>query len=258
MTALLEARGLTYPSGPHPRLSGVDLSLREGELHAVLGPNGAGKSTLLRLLAGEIAPARGSIALHGQALAAWSAPERARRRAVLPQRHGLGFGFTAAEVVALGRLSAVRARPEVESHTVRAALAAAGASGLESRRYPTLSGGEQARVQLARVLAQLADNDRGVLLLDEPTAALDLAHREACLRALRAQAARGLGVLFVTHDPALALRHADTVTVLRDGRVVSQGPVAEALTAETLAAAFGVEARVLPGEAGWPATVLVR
>lgn len=252
---MLDARDLTYPDGPQPRLRGVSLSLAPGEVHAVLGPNGAGKSTLLRLLAGELHPSSGRVSVDGRDLGAWSAVELARRRAVLPQRHALAFGFTAAQVVALGRLPCAQRAPAAEALTVQAALDAAGAGALAARRYTTLSGGEQARVQLARVFAQLTDTDRGVLLLDEPAAALDLAHQQFTLRALRAQAARGLSVLLVTHDPALALRHADRATLLSGGEAVASGPVAEALTPETLARAYGVEIRVLRSPGNPPAVI---
>lgn len=243
---MLEARNLFWPDMAAPRLRDVSVSLLRGQLHAVLGPNGAGKSTLLRLLAGEISPADGHVVLEGRSLKSWPAAELARRRAVLPQRHALAFGFTAAQVVALGRTPCVQGSRNSEAALVAGALQAAGAQELADRRYTSLSGGEQARVHIARVFAQLADTDRGVLLLDEPTAALDLAHQQFVLRALRAQAARGLAVLLVTHDPALALRHADRATLLAGGERVASGPVKEALTSETLSRAFGARVQVRP------------
>jgi iron complex transport system ATP-binding protein len=243
----------------------VSLELRPGRVHALLGPNGAGKSTLLRLLAGELAPDAGAIELNGRPLPAWTAAERARQRAVLPQAHVLGFGFTAAQVVDLGRLPCPRHGADAEARIVAAALGLAGVAHLADRRYPTLSGGERARVQLARVMAQVWEPLDGplhgtarFLLLDEPTASLDLAHQHDCLRAVRALADRGLGVLVILHDPNLALRYADDVTLLRDGRVLASGAPADAITEETLERLYRVPVRVIRAEGERVPLVVVR
>jgi len=230
----------------------VTLRLVPGTVHALIGPNGAGKSTLLRLLSGELEPDAGTIELNGRPLAGWTARERARQRAVLPQAHALGFGFTARQVVALGRLPCPRHGPDEEDRLAHDALELAGVRHFADRPYPTLSGGERARVQLARVMAQvwepLTDRLEGrprFLLLDEPTASLDLAHQHDCLRAVRALAARGLGALVILHDPNLALRYADTVTLLRDGRVLASGAPVETLTEEALGRLYRVPVRLV-------------
>ena len=261
----LAARDLRYDVPERTLVDGVSLRVRPGTVHALIGPNGAGKSTLLRLLASELEPDAGAIELNGKPLADWSERDRARQRAVLPQAHTLSFGFSAAQVVALGRLPCPRHRVEVEDGLVAAALEFAGAPHLADRRYPTLSGGERARVQLARVAAQVWEPLDGALqglprflLLDEPTASLDLAHQHDCLRAVRALAARGLGVLAIVHDPNLALRYADEATLMRDGRVLASGPPAEALTAETLERAYRVPVRVLRPEGERVPLVVVR
>jgi len=235
------------------------LALEPGKVHALLGANGAGKSTLLRLLAGELDPDAGQIELNGRPLAAWSPREQARQRAVLPQLHGLSFGFTSTQVVALGRLPCPQHRPEREREIVMEALDAAGVAALASRKYPTLSGGERARVQLARVMAQIwepVELGARYLLLDEPTASLDLAHQHECLAMARCFAAGGAGVLAILHDPNLALRYADAATLMKDGRVIASGAPRDALTAENLQAAYGVPVRLVSVE-GLEAPVVV-
>lgn len=247
---MLAARKITLRAGGHTLLRGVDLELHPGQLHVVLGPNGAGKSSLLRTLAAELVPEAGQVELDGLALGQWPSLELARRRAVLPQRHALSFGFTASQVVELGRLPCVRRAPAAEAAIIRACLERAGIAALAARRYPTLSGGEQARVQLARVLAQLAEPSGPAprfLLLDEPTASLDLAHQHGCLRLLRELAGEGVGILLVVHDPNLALRYADSVTLLQDGQVTAAGAPRDVLSAARLEQVYGVTVRLLAG-----------
>jgi iron complex transport system ATP-binding protein len=242
------AADLSYRVRGRALLDGVSLRLEPGEVHAVLGPNGAGKSTLLRLLASEIAPHSGTIALNGRALHEWSPRDRARQRAVLPQGESLRFGFSASQVVALGRMPCAQHAAAREDEIVGEALAAAGAGEFAQRRYTTLSGGERQRVQLARVLAQVwepvAEGSR-FLLLDEPTSSLDLAHQHRCLKLARAFSARGAGVMVVLHDPNLALPYADRITLLAAGQCVASGAPEEVLTAEMLERVYGVHVRVL-------------
>ena len=247
-----------YDSGGQALLRKASIRIQAGEVHAILGPNGAGKSTLLKLLAGELRGTRGELSLDGRPLPQWTPAALARRRAVLPQDEQLGFGFLVEEVVALGRLPCPRHAPPREQELLREALAAAGVAGLWGRRYTGLSGGERRRVQLARVLAQvwepLAEGPR-YLLLDEPTASLDLAHQHACLGTARRFAAQGNGVAVVLHDPNLALAHADRVTLLRGGEVAAAGRPGDVLQAETLHRVFGIDA-VLLQPPGWPHPVI--
>lgn len=244
-------------AGGRALLDSVSVEIRPGTLHAVLGPNGAGKSTLLRSLSGEREPDAGEIRLNGKRLQDWSARERARQRAVLPQADNLRFGFTAEQVVTLGRMPCPQHEAARERDIVASALEACGARGFAQRRYPTLSGGERARVQLARVLAQiwepLAFGPR-YLLLDEPTAALDLSHQHSVMAMARRFAReQGIGVLAVLHDPNLALGYADEVTLLRAGRVLASGPPTATMTAARLAALYDIEVEVLemPGRRPW-------
>lgn len=245
----LSAEQAAYRIDGRELLDRVSLALAPGEVHAVLGRNGAGKSTLLRLLAGDLRAHSGSVTLNGRALSAWTPRDRARRRAVLPQSESLRFGFTAEQVVAMGRYASPQHRPEMELGIVREALQLAGVGELAQRRYPSLSGGERARVQFARVMAQIwepaadsgGEGGARYLLLDEPTASLDLAHQHGCLLQARCFAASGVGVLAVLHDPNLALRYADRVTVLEHGRVIGQGPTREVLDRELLERTYGIE-----------------
>jgi len=242
----LAGGALCYGVDGRRLLDEVSVELHPGRVHAVLGPNGAGKSTLLRLLSGEYGAQDGIIHMNGRALKDWSARERAQQRAVLPQGESLRFGFTAEQVVTLGRLPCAQHVPQRETELVLEAMSTAGIAHLAQRIYPTLSGGERARVQFARVLAQIwepvALGER-FLLLDEPTASLDLAHQHSLLTAARGFASGGVSVLAILHDPNLAQLYADDVTLLKQGRVLAQGAAAPTLTPENLSALYGVEVR---------------
>lgn len=240
---LAEARQLGVRLGGRPVLDGVDLAVHAGEVLALVGPNGAGKSTLLGALAGDVAAAAGEVRVGGAPLGSWSARQLALRRAVLPQSSPLAFPFTAEEVVRMGRAPwAGTALCEEDDPAVDAAMAATEVAGFAGRAYPALSGGERARVALARVLAQRAP----LVLLDEPTAALDLHHQELVLRVCRAEAALGRGVVVVLHDLGLAAAHADRVAVLAAGRVVADGSPADVLTAPLLTTVYRHPVEVLP------------
>ena len=240
----LTARAVTYRVGDHALVDGVSLAVVPGEVLALVGPNGAGKSTLLRLLAGDLTPSGGEVSLDGRPLARYGARELALRRALLPQQTILQFAFTARAVVAMGRhphLGMTGESPQDDA-VVEAALARTETLALAERVYPSLSGGEQARVSLARILAQEAP----ILLLDEPTAALDLRHQQAVLRIARELAAEGVAVLAVLHDLNLAAAHADRIALLDAGRLVAEGSPWEVLTAERLSAVFAHPVAVVP------------
>ncbi|TXH72177.1 MAG: heme ABC transporter ATP-binding protein [Thiothrix sp.] len=234
-----------------PLLQDISLSLKPGEVLAVLGPNGAGKSTLLRLLSAELKPSQGKIMLNDKPLAAWSSTEQARLRAVLPQSSRLSFPFSAEEVVMMGRA------PYRHSHTrhqnaqaVQAALQIAHVQHLAKRMFTSLSGGEQQRVQLARVLAQLWQADTSqtrYLLLDEPTSALDLAHQHHVL-GLAQQLAKvwNLGVLAVLHDLNLAALYADQIAILKQGQLQTYGEPQTCLSPRQIHQAFAVDVEVMP------------
>ncbi|HEY0975652.1 MAG TPA: heme ABC transporter ATP-binding protein [Solimonas sp.] len=244
----LVATELHYRTGDRDLLCSAHIHLQPGQVHALLGPNGAGKSTLLRVLSRELRPQRGSIALDGRALDRWPGEALAQVRAVMSQRDQLLFAFTAGEVVTMGRLPHPGGSAAHHADIVEAALSLCGAAHLRDRHYPTLSGGERARVQLARALAQIwepIDGATRCLLLDEPTASQDLAHQHLCLNVARAFAARGVAVLVVLHDPNLVLMHADKVTVMCCGEVLACGPADEVLTPALLRRTYGIDVRLL-------------
>ncbi|MFD6396619.1 heme ABC transporter ATP-binding protein [Nocardia sp. NPDC060249] len=234
-TVTLRATGLTVQRGTRTVLEEVDFQVAAGEIVALVGPNGAGKSSLLAALAGELEPSAGVVKLEGHALSHWTPADMARRRAVLPQSHAVGFPFTAREVVAMGRAPWLHTpAADTDDALIAAALAATDVTHLAARVFPSLSGGERARVALARVLAQ----DTATLLLDEPTAALDLGHQEAVLRLAATRAAEGAAVVVVVHDLGVAAAYADRVTVLDAGRVAADGPPREILTRDLLTAVY--------------------
>lgn len=245
----LEAREVEVWRGRGRVAGPLSLELRPGEVLAVVGPNGAGKSSLVAALSGELRCRTGDVFLEGRALHAWPSVERAQRLGVLLQESSLGFGFTALEVALLGRSPhARRGGEESDLEVARAALDATDTQHLASRAYPTLSGGERQRVQLARVLAQLwtppASGHR-YLLLDEPTASLDLSHQHLVLERARAFAREGGAVLTVLHDLNLAARYADRIAVLDRGRCVETGTPAGVLTPDLIANTFGLRVEVL-------------
>jgi len=247
---MLKAHAITVTAGGATLLREASLAVAPGEIVAVLGENGAGKSTLLKVLAGDLAPRAGGISMNDRPLAAWRPRERARVRAVLPQNAALAFGFTALETVLIGRYPHSQGAPQAHDYDVaRAALARLDAGRLEARIVTTLSGGELARVQLARVLAQLWPGEIAgarYLLLDEPTASLDPAHQHLALRVAASLAREHrIGVIAVLHDINLAAQYADRVVLLKHGRVLADGPPRAVLTPEALGACFGIEATVL-------------
>ncbi|MEK8029985.1 ATP-binding cassette domain-containing protein [Ideonella sp. DXS29W] len=243
---LLELRQAIVPQGGR-RFGPFDATVQSGERIAVLGPSGAGKSTLLRLIAGESTPATGEVRIDGQPNDRWSLAALAERRAVLPQSHAVAFGLPVALVVGLGRLAREPdpARPQV----VRDALRAAQAGHLHDRRFDSLSGGEQARVQLARVLAQLWDVNRGLLLVDEPLAALDPALQMELMDTLQAHAlARGLALVAVLHDLSQALSSFDRLWLVQEGRMIESQLRADVNALPALERLYGVHLHAQP----WP------
>ncbi|WP_082914379.1 heme ABC transporter ATP-binding protein [Microbacterium sp. H83] len=224
-------------------LDDAAISVRAGEIHALVGPNGAGKSTLFGVLAGDVAPASGEVLLDGAAIGGIRAPDMARARAVLLQENAVTFPFTVEQVVRMGRAPWARTgAADEDDEVVAEAMAATEVTAMAGRAVTSLSGGERARVALARVLAQRT----GILLLDEPTAALDLKHHEDVMRLIRAQADAGVAVAIVLHDLNAALAHADRVTLLAGGRVAATGTAADVLTAERIEAVYGQAVDVFP------------
>ena len=238
---LLALEGVDVSLGGKPVVRGVSARFGRGRLVALAGPNGVGKTTLLRAIAG-LAPHGGSIVLDGTVVGTLTPRQRARRFAYLPQGHAVHWPLPVRDIVALGRtphgaMDPARL-PAADAAAVDRAMRATGVQGFADRPVTLLSGGERARVALARVLAVEAP----VILADEPTAALDPRYQIEVMALLAAAAAGGALVLAVTHDLGLAARYADEVVVMAHGTVAAHGPPAEALSAAVLRDVFGVEA----------------
>lgn len=236
MTRVAQLDGVTVHRGRTAVLNDVSLDVQAGEVLAIVGPNGAGKSTALTTLAGDVAPSSGTVRMHERPLADWLPRELARQRAVLLQDSAVAFPFAAIEVVRMGR-APWRGTPHEheDAEVVDEALRVMDARHLADRSVTALSGGEQARIALARTLAQTT----GLLLLDEPTAALDLRHAEATLDHLRQRAHNGAAVVVVLHDLNLAAAHADRVAIVGEGRIIAVGAPQEILVEELLSSAYG-------------------
>ncbi|QQJ99500.1 heme ABC transporter ATP-binding protein [Burkholderia ambifaria] len=270
---MLTAHHLAVARRHNVILRDLSLSIEPGRVTALLGRNGAGKSTLLKTFAGEltgnVAPngvrVTGSVTLNGEPLARIDARRLACLRAVLPQAAQPAFPFSVDEIVLLGRYPHARrgGARHVIAHRDRdiawQALERADADALVGRDVTTLSGGELARVQFARVLAQLWPDDDAMeagpryLLLDEPTAALDLAHQHRLLDTVRAVAREWrLGVLAIVHDPNLAARHADSIALLADGTIVAHGAPRDVMTPAHIAQCYGFAVKMVETGDGAP------
>jgi iron complex transport system ATP-binding protein len=235
----LRARGLSVTLGGRTVLRDVELEAHPGEVLALLGPNGAGKSTLLKALAGLL-PYEGSVKIAATDVAALSPRNRARRISYVPQRSLLRSALSVEEVVALGRYvhgGSFGGMSKSDQEAIDHALMTAHADALRDRIFTQLSVGEQQRVLLARALA----SDAPILLLDEPTAALDVGEAMAVLRLIRTLAARKHTLVVVLHDLADALSTTDRALLLKDGCVVEQGDTREVISAEPIRAVYGVK-----------------
>jgi iron complex transport system ATP-binding protein len=239
--ALVTARDVNVTLAGRLVLRDVSLALSSGHLVALVGPNGAGKTTLLRALAGLV-PSDGVIHVRGDALSSLSLRERARRFGYLPQGHVVHWPLPARDIVALGRYPHGATDPARltarDAEAVLRAMQAADVVEFSERRVTELSGGERSRVALARVLAVEAP----VILADEPTSSLDPRHQIDVMKTLRQAADKGALVMVVTHDLGLAARFADTVLVLSQGRLVSQGAPAVALSERVMGEVFRISA----------------
>ena len=240
----LQATALRYAIGRKPVLKGVDFLARPGEVSAIVGPNGSGKTTLLRALTGEVA-AEGRISLNGRDIQLAKPYDLAAQRGVLPQASALAFPFTVIEVVRMGVQAGLHA---THPRLAETALETVGLAGYGNRFVQELSGGEQQRAQLARVLAQVwdpvVDATPRWLFLDEPVSSLDIGQQLGVMQLVRSYADRGGGVVAVMHDLNLTAMFADRVTLMQAGQARAAGTVEEVLTDDILSAAYGCRVRV--------------
>ena len=244
--ALLQADNISFAYAARAPLvlEGVSLEVRRGDLVGLLGPNGSGKTTLLKILGGILQPSAGGIQLDRRQLSGWSRRELARCIAVVPQEMHVTLDFTVIDIVLMGRyahLGPFALEGASDLQVAREALGATGTADLEARPFATLSEGEKQRVVIASALAQASD----LLLLDEPTASLDLAYQleiASMLRRLRRD--RGTTMVVCTHDLNFAAALCKWIVLLKNGQVLAQGPTDDTLTAANIREVYGVDADV--------------
>jgi iron complex transport system ATP-binding protein len=241
---LVRVRGASVRYGSREILDALDLDVYRGEVLSILGPNGCGKTTLLRCIAGALAPSAGSVQIGGDEVVSLAPPVRARRIGVLFQDHAPSFPFSAGDVVLMGRaphLGFFGFPGSRDRALADAALERVGLLHLKDRPYTQISGGERQLVLLARILVQEPD----VILLDEPTAHLDVRNQVLTLRTVRALAREGLTMIMTTHDPNHAIWFGGRAALMKEGRFVAAGPVSDVITEETLTATYDVGVTVL-------------
>jgi len=237
-TPLMELQSVGVVLDGRAIIKNVSLDVYPGEVLALVGPNGAGKSTLLSLMAGDLSPTSGHARLKGKEVGKYRPEEAARLRAVLMQSNAVSFPFTVWEIVEMGRAPWARTPQLVEdTDAIEKALQAVDVVGLSERRFNQLSGGERARVSLARVLAQRTP----VVLLDEPTAALDLRHQEDVMATIRGLAREGAAVVVVVHDLSQAAGYADRVAMIVGGELEAVGPPEEVIVGDRVSRVYGVD-----------------
>lgn len=246
------AEGLTFKRGSREILTDVDIEVVTGRVLALVGPNGAGKSSLLGVMAGDLQPSAGRVEMWGRSVDSWRPGDLARHRSVLLQANEVSFPFTVRQVVEMGRSPWIgHGDPEADDRAMRSAIERTDIEHLLDRPFTALSGGEKARVSLARVLAQ----DTGIVLLDEPTAALDLRHQEDVMVVARELADSGRAVVVVLHDLSVAAAFADRVGVIDRGRLVAHGTPDEVITAEQIRITYGIDVHVTTTPDGHVAVV---
>lgn len=242
---MMEIRNVSFVVKNRILLENVSISVRPGQFWAIVGANGAGKSTLLKLLSAEHALSAGSIVFHEKELKNYRLKDLARLRSVLAQQNTITLQFSVREIVLMGRYPFYDSEPTRQDLSiVDLCLEQAGVTALRDRLYPTLSGGEQQRVQLARTLAQIWEVENGLILLDEPTTGMDLLHQYETFRIAREMTKKGFAVVAVMHDLNQALQYADQVLLLKSGRTYASGNPHEVLTAANIQAAFGLPVRI--------------
>ena len=257
---MLIAENISYDIAGIDLVRDVSLTVNPGEVLAVIGPNGAGKSTFLKLLSGEIKPSAGSITLEQTDIRNWSKLDYARKRAVMPQSTIIAFPFTVFEVVLLGRSPHIRGVEDERDQAIAlAAMQMTEVKELTMRYYDTLSGGEKQRVQFARVLAQIWDDERihtRYLFLDEPVAGMDPAHQHEALKIAREFSRREVGVLVVLHDINLAAMYADRIAVFHGGVLYHCGKPDQVLTEPLIKEVFGLDV-MLQNHPTWGCSMVI-
>ncbi len=246
---MITVKNIHYTVGTKKLIDDISFDVQPGELLAIIGANGAGKSTLLKLLCREIPVATGEIHIRQQPINSYKLDNLAQFRSVLTQSNTISVSFKVHELVMMGRYPHFDNNPtENDIHIVKAVMEETGIVEFANRDYNTLSGGEQQRVQLARVIAQIYDQPKGLLFLDEPTNGLDLLYQQQILVLARQLADRGYCVVSILHDINFASRYADKVLILKKGRRVAFGSPREVITCENIHHAFNIQVRLFDDE----------
>ncbi|SEA44206.1 heme ABC transporter ATP-binding protein [Pedobacter hartonius] len=246
---MIIAHELSYHAGKKELLHRLSFEAKAGEMLAILGANGAGKSTLMKLLCREISPSHGHIIFRERNLQQYKLPELAKQRAVLSQQNTISISFIVTELVMMGRYPHFDQFPgERDIEVVRQVMEETGITALAGRDYNTLSGGEQQRVQLARVLAQIYDTPDACLFLDEPTNGLDLLYQQQMMELARRLANKGYCVICILHDINFASRFADKILMLKDGKKVAIGTPLEVINHENIYETFNIQVKLMECE----------
>lgn len=245
-----------------PLLQGINLHIKPDKLTLLIGPNGAGKSTLLKACAGDIKPSEGAVVFNQKQLHNYNSGELSRLRAVMTQSYAMSFGFSVEEVVSMGCfVYEEQLSRQGRKNIVEEVMAFMGITSLKDDNFMQLSGGEQQRTQLARVLVQLWFPRRQTtpryLLLDEPTSSLDIYHQYQVLTLAKALKDRGIGVLAVVHDLSLAAAFADHIVLMANGRIVVEGQPEEVLQSQYLSSVYGMSGHYFQPLSAKMPTVLV-
>lgn len=244
---MIQTRDMAFARGTCELIAPTSFEIQSNQLVAIIGPNGAGKSSLLSCLSGEYGLSKGEVLFGGTALPNWSAKQKAKQMAVLPQKSLLAFDFVVSSVVAMGRIPHQESSLQTDS-IVSEVLVALDINHLAKRRYLQLSGGEQQRVQLARVMAQVwpsFSTQASLLLLDEPTASLDIDSQQRSLALIDAWVRQGNTAVIAMHDINLAAKFADQILVLRNGKILAFGNTDELLRPDLIKRAFDVDVEVI-------------
>jgi iron complex transport system ATP-binding protein len=246
---MIEVKDLSYTVGKKQILNGINFSIEPGKMLAVIGANGAGKSTLLKLLCREIYPTEGQIKFNKKDISSYTVKQQAKLRGVLTQHNTVSVMFTAKELVLMGRYPHFENVPTANDlDIIKKAMAETGTTHLADRDYNTLSGGEQQRVHLARVIAQIYDQPNAFLFLDEPTNGLDLLYQQQILQLARSMADRGYTVISILHDINFASQYADKILILKNGQTVAQGAPIEVVNCENIHEAFSIKVKMMDCE----------
>ncbi|WP_160012458.1 heme ABC transporter ATP-binding protein [Rhizobium sp. 18055] len=244
---MIEVSGVSVRLSGKTIVSDVGFTAAAGKLTAIVGPNGSGKTTTMKAVSGEL-PYQGKIRMNGEDVTALQPYQLAAMRGVLPQASAISFPFTVREIVRMGLTSGLNRNPDKAEQTAARALASVDLGGYEGRFYQHLSGGEQQRVQLARVLCQISDpvidGTPRWLLLDEPVSSLDISHQLTIMRLARAFCDAGGGVIAVMHDLNLTALFADQIILMQSGRLAACGTVHKVLTDDTMQSVFGCPLRI--------------